>query len=185
MNLGSTPAENGRNGDLNFTRLNDTWRDEHHNDSRRIERMEWKRTDERTTTSTMNEFDSIFIGRIERSCWDIQQQKNKLVVDLWITSQDHKVITDHKWKWLDSWEERRNAKLHFKRIRRINCTLRSKKKILELLEQESWWTLEEWIKSWRATVVTPPVWPYTNHARKCVRSRSGTHGKISQHNSKT
>ena len=33
--------------------------------------------------------------------------------------------------------------------------------------------------------VTPPIWPYTNHARKCVRSRSGTHGKISQHNSKT
>ena len=34
-------------------------------------------------------------------------------------------------------------------------------------------------------LVTPPIWPYTNHARKCVRSRSGTHGKISQHNSKT
>ena len=33
--------------------------------------------------------------------------------------------------------------------------------------------------------VTPPIWPYTNHARKCVRSRSGTHGKISQHNSTT
>ena len=33
--------------------------------------------------------------------------------------------------------------------------------------------------------VTPPIWPYTNHARKCVRPRSGTHGKISQHNSKT
>ena len=33
--------------------------------------------------------------------------------------------------------------------------------------------------------VSPWSWPYTNHARKCVRSRSGTHGKISQHNSKT
>src|SRR3954466_13171237 len=31
--------------------------------------------------------------------------------------------------------------------------------------------------------VPPPVQSYTNHARKCVRSRSGTHGKISQHNS--
>ena len=32
--------------------------------------------------------------------------------------------------------------------------------------------------------VTPPIQSYTNHARKCVRSRSGTHRKISQHNSK-
>ena len=38
------------------------------------------------------------------------------------------MITGHKRKWLDSWEERRNAKLHFKRIRRINCTSRRKKK---------------------------------------------------------
>ena len=30
-----------------------------------------------------------------------------------------------------------------------------------------------------------PIQSYTNHARKRVRSRSGTHGKISQHNSKT
>ena len=33
--------------------------------------------------------------------------------------------------------------------------------------------------------VTPPIQSYTNHARKCVRSRSGTHGKISQHNCKS
>ena len=26
-------------------------------------------------------------GRIEWSCWENQQQKNKLVVDLWITPQ--------------------------------------------------------------------------------------------------
>ena len=32
--------------------------------------------------------------------------------------------------------------------------------------------------------MTPPIQSYTNHARKRVRSRSGTHGKISQHNSK-
>ena len=32
--------------------------------------------------------------------------------------------------------------------------------------------------------MTPPIQSYTNHARKCVRSRSGTQGKISQHNSK-
>ena len=37
------------------------------------------------------------------------------------------MITDHKRKWLDSLEERRNAKLHFKRIRRINCTSKSKR----------------------------------------------------------
>ena len=30
----------------------------------------------------------------------------------------------------------------------------------------------------------PPTRPYTNHTRSCVRSRSGTHGKISQHNSR-
>ena len=36
-----------------------------------------------------------------------------------------------------------------------------------------------------ALPVTPPIQSYTNHARKRVRSRSGTHGKISQHNSKT
>ena len=32
--------------------------------------------------------------------------------------------------------------------------------------------------------MTPPTQSYTSHARKRVRSRSGTHGKISQHNSK-
>ena len=30
----------------------------------------------------------------------------------------------------------------------------------------------------------PPIQSYTNHTRKRVRSRSGTHGKISQHNSR-
>ena len=33
-------------------------------------------------------------------------------------------------------------------------------------------------------LVVPPIWPYTTHTRKCVQSRSGTHGKISQHNSR-
>ena len=33
--------------------------------------------------------------------------------------------------------------------------------------------------------VTLPIQSYTNHTRKHVRSRSGTHGKISQHNSKS
>ena len=33
-------------------------------------------------------------------------------------------------------------------------------------------------------LVTPPIQSYTNHAGKCVRSRSRTHGKISQHNSR-
>ena len=31
--------------------------------------------------------------------------------------------------------------------------------------------------------VMPPIQSYTNHARKRVRSRSGTHAKLSQHNS--
>ena len=33
-------------------------------------------------------------------------------------------------------------------------------------------------------LVTPSIQSYTNHTRKCVRSRSRTHGKISQHNSR-
>ena len=40
------------------------------------------------------------------------------------------------------------------------------------------------ISSQHCRPVTPSIQSYTNHARKCVRSRSGTHGKISQHNSK-
>ena len=32
--------------------------------------------------------------------------------------------------------------------------------------------------------VTPSIQSYTNHTRKCVLSRSRTHGKISQHNSR-
>ena len=32
--------------------------------------------------------------------------------------------------------------------------------------------------------MTPLIQSYTNHTRKCVRSRSRTHGKISQHNSR-
>ena len=33
-------------------------------------------------------------------------------------------------------------------------------------------------------IVTPSIQSYTNHTRKCVRSISRTHGKISQHNSR-
>ena len=33
-------------------------------------------------------------------------------------------------------------------------------------------------------LVTPPIQSYTNHACKCVRSRSRIHGTISQHNSR-
>ena len=32
--------------------------------------------------------------------------------------------------------------------------------------------------------VTPSIQSYTNHTRTCVRTRSMTHGKISQHNSR-
>ena len=111
-----------------------------------LERMEWylmktwhktsgknwkswmKRTEKKMTTCATNEIES----NVRRKDWmellrKFNSEKNKLVVDLWITSQNPKVITDHKWKWLDSWEERRNAKLHFKRIRRINCTSRRKR----------------------------------------------------------
>ena len=49
-------------------------------------------------------------------------------MDLWKTSQNYEVITDHKRKRLESLEERRNAKLHFKRKWRINCTSRCEKK---------------------------------------------------------
>ena len=41
--------------------------------------------------------------RIERSCWKINNETNKLVVGLWKTSQDYEVTTGHKWKpliWL-------------------------------------------------------------------------------------
>ena len=120
-------------------------------------RKTWKsgmrRTGKKMTTSTMNEIESILRRKHWTELLEIQQQKNKLVVDLWITSQNYEVVTYHKRKRLKSWEHRGNAKLHFRRIWRINCTLRSKKKILELRLQESWWTLEEWIKSWRATVM--------------------------------
>ena len=37
---------------------------------------------------------------------------------------------------------------------------------------------------YKDAVVTPPIQSYTNHACKCVRSRSETHRKISQHNSR-
>ena len=67
-------------------------------------------------------------GRIEWSCWENQLWKNKLVVDLWITSQNYEVITSRERKWLNIWEERRSAKLRFKRIWRINCTSRREKK---------------------------------------------------------
>ena len=66
-------------------------------------------------------------GRVERSCWENQQQKNKLVVDLSKTTQNL------RWnytttKCLKSWEERRNAKLNFRRKRRIICILSYEKK---------------------------------------------------------
>ena len=54
-------------------------------------------------------------GKVERSCWENQQRKNKLDVDLWKTSQNYEVIADHKRKRLNIWEERINAKLHFRR----------------------------------------------------------------------
>ena len=38
--------------------------------------------------------------------------------------------------------------------------------------------------TYHITNVTPSIQSYTNHTRKCVRSRSRTHGKISQHNSR-
>ena len=37
-------------------------------------------------------------GRIARGCWEINNEKNKLVVGLWVTSQDYEVIADHERK---------------------------------------------------------------------------------------
>ena len=66
-------------------------------------------------------------GRFKRSCWENQQRKNKLVVDLSKTTQNL------RWNYtttksLNSWEEWRNAKLHFRSKRRIICTSRREKK---------------------------------------------------------
>ena len=111
-------------------------------------------------------------GRVERSCWQNQQRKNKLVVDLWVTSQNYELIADHKRERLNSWGEWRNAKLPFKRKRRIICTSRCEKKrylnssnknLDELLKNElnheeppwrtpvtkGWWDRNE---GWKSTV---------------------------------
>ena len=114
-----------------------------------------KRTDERTTTSTMNEFDSILKGRAGQSCWGIEQQKNKLVVDLSKTSQNM------RWnyattKCLNIWEQRRNAKLHFRRKWRIICTSRhEKKRYLNSSNKNLDENLKEWNKSWRTPMKNP------------------------------
>ena len=111
-----------------------------------LERMEWylmktshktsgknwnswmKRTEKKMTTCATNEIES----NLRRKDWmellrKFNNEKNKLVVDLWITSQNYEVITNHNQKRLNTWEERRNAKLHFKRRWRINCTSKGKK----------------------------------------------------------
>ena len=66
-------------------------------------------------------------GKVERICWENQQRKDKLVVDLWRTSQNLR-WNSATTKWLNSWEERRNAKLHFPRKWRIICSSRREKK---------------------------------------------------------
>ena len=57
----------------------------------------------------------------------INNEKNKLVVDLWKTTQNYEVKLCHS-LMLEYLRRRRNAKLHFKIIRRINCASRREKK---------------------------------------------------------
>ena len=78
-------------------------------------RKKWKnamkRTEKKTTCSTSNEFERASLKRrIERSCWEINNEKNRLVEGLWKTSQELEVKTCHKWKqdWIDMNKETRN-----------------------------------------------------------------------------
>ena len=105
-----------------------------------------KRTYERTTTSTTNEFDSILRGRVEWSCWDIQQRKNKLVVDLSKTTQNLRWNYTTSNVWIAEKNEACKTPLQKKTENYLHFEMREEK-ILELLQQKSWWTLEEWIKS--------------------------------------
>jgi hypothetical protein len=55
-----------------------------------------KRTEKRTTPSITNEFEGASLQRKnEQSCWKINNEKNKLVVGLWKTSQNYEVTTGH------------------------------------------------------------------------------------------
>ena len=78
-------------------------------------RKKWKnakkRTEKKTTCSTSNEFERASLKRrIEWSCWEINNEKNRLVEGLWKISQELEVKTCHKWKqdWIDMNKETRN-----------------------------------------------------------------------------
>ena len=53
-----------------------------------------ERTAKKMTTCATNEIESN-LRRIERSCWKINNEKHKLVVGLWKTSQNYEVTTRH------------------------------------------------------------------------------------------
>ena len=112
-------------------------------------------------TSTTNEFEGILRNKDWMELVKIKQQKNKVVVGLWKTSHHYEVISDHKWKRLNSWEKRRNAKLHFKRKWRIVCTSRREKKRCLNFSNKFWMNLKNELNHeeppWR-TPVTKGWW---------------------------
>ena len=90
-------------------------------------------------------------GRIEWSCWENQQWKKKLVDDLSKTTQKL------RWNYTTTnvWIAKKNEEMHNSISGETENYLHfetREEKILELLQRESWWTLEEWIKSWRTTM---------------------------------
>ena len=55
------------------------------------ERMEWNGMDEGKQDLERERLQ----GMLERSCWIISNERNKLVVGLWNTSQNYGVTTHH------------------------------------------------------------------------------------------
>ena len=55
------------------------------------------KAEKKMTTCATNEVESIFRRKVLNGVVEkINNEKNKLVVDLWKTSQNYEVITDHK-----------------------------------------------------------------------------------------
>ena len=80
-------------------------------------------------------------GRVERSCWENQQRKNKLDVDLSKQLKTWGEIMPQENAWISgNNEEMQNSTS--KGYGELIALWDARRKILELLEQESWWTLE-------------------------------------------
>ena len=55
-----------------------------------------ERTENKMTTSLKIEFERASLPRwVERSCWKFNNEKDKLDVGLWKTSQNYEVTTSH------------------------------------------------------------------------------------------